>query len=135
MRSGSIPPPGGSGSQEAIRHARAIVCLLFRQTFRICAWDRCRAGMSVGCAEAMERGVFCCDVCLSFVSRIVFAEGKRGTRGRDWTPVAIDRRIEGWEEGFAVVSFILLSLPPVSLVERASRSIAEHRGASWALGE
>lgn len=116
-----------SGSLEAIRPARVIVCLSFRQTFRICAWDRCRAGMSVGCTEAMERGVFRCDVCLSFVSMVVFAEGKGGdmrgrgnTHGREWTSVAIDGRIEGWEEGFDAVSFILLFLPLVSSVERAS---------------
>lgn len=74
--------------------------------------------------------VFRCDVCLSFVSMVVFAEGKGGdmrgrgnTHGREWTSVAIDGRIEGWEEGFDAVSFILLFLPLVSSVERASWSI------------
>ena len=56
---------------------------------------------------------------------LVFAEGKgdtRGggdTRGREWTRVAIHRS-EGWEAGFVVVLFILLSLPLVSLVSWAS---------------
>ena len=43
--------------------------------------------MSVGCAEAMERGVFRCDFCLSFVSMIIFAEGGGGhawERGQAW---------------------------------------------------
>ena len=49
--------------------------------------------------------------------------GRGDKHGKDWTSVAIDRRIEGLEEGFVVVSFILLSLPLVSLVELESWSI------------
>jgi len=48
-----------------------------------------------GCAEAMERGSSLRDACPPLVSIRVLREGKGDMCGREWTCVAIDRRMGG----------------------------------------
>ena len=80
-----------SGSSEAIWQSDS--CLSSGQMVRICAGDRFSAGRIKSDAE--KRAEVLCDVRLSFVSMRVLRKGKEDVGGREWTRVAIDRKIGG----------------------------------------
>ena len=67
---------------DAARHALATVALSFEQRLRVCAWDRCSAGINTSMKESDAQGLWKAEfskkhVC-PFVSRGVRI-GERGT--------------------------------------------------------